>query len=349
MEKEYLVLEKRMIQGADFDPETSKKFSTYSAVMDRYASYKEGIESASVLAEMVAEETDADLASEAQKELEHEVVPRIKTAVAELNKRLLPEVSHSDKPALLELRPGVGGSEAAIFAKDLLNMYTNFANHKRWACEMLGEGILSINAPGSYNILRHESGVHRVQRIPATETKGRVHTLTAAVVVLPKISDGTEASLKSDERLFAPGEVRIDTMRAGGKGGQHVNTTDSAVRLVHIPTGIIVQQQDERLQPQNKAKAFAILRARLAALEREKEIAAQKKLRTDQVTTTDRSDKIRTYNYPQNRVTDHRCGLSVHDVAGTMGGERLEEIIERVEEAEFEERLAALVAEEKKQ
>lgn len=348
METEYLVLEKKMIQGADFDPETSKKFSTYSSVVDRYSSYKEGLESASVLAEMVNEESDDDLAAEARKELFDEVIPSIKKAVADLNKRLLPEISHSDKPALLELRPGVGGSEAAIFAKDLLNMYTNFANSKRWPYSLQGDGILSIDAPGSYNLLRHESGVHRVQRIPATETKGRVHTLTAAVVVLPKISEGNEASLKSDERLFAPGEVRIDTMRAGGKGGQHVNTTDSAVRLVHLPTGIIVQQQDERLQPQNKAKAFAILRARLAALERDKEIAAQKKLRTDQVTTTDRSDKIRTYNYPQNRVTDHRCGLSVHDIAGTMGGERLGEIIERVEEAEFEERLAALVEMEKK-
>lgn len=157
------------------------------------------------------------------------------------------------------------------------------------------------------------------------------------------MSEGTEQSLKEDERQFAPGEVRIDTMRAGGKGGQHVNTTDSAVRLVHIPTGIIVMQQDERSQPRNKAKAFQILRSRLALLEREKEIAEQRRMRTDQVSTTDRSDKIRTYNYPQNRVTDHRCGYSVHDLPGVMAGEKLDELIEKVDEHEFEERLQLLI------
>lgn len=209
--------------------------------------------------------------------------------------------------------------------------------------DALTEAIIAIDAPGAYNTLRHESGVHRVQRVPATETKGRTHTSTAAVVVLPKMSEGTEQSLKEDERQFAPGEVRIDTMRAGGKGGQHVNTTDSAVRLVHIPTGIIVMQQDERSQPRNKAKAFQILRSRLALLEREKEIAEQRRMRTDQVSTTDRSDKIRTYNYPQNRVTDHRCGYSVHDLPGVMAGEKLDELIEKVDEHEFEERLQLLI------
>lgn len=335
-----------------FDQDTVIKFSSLSSVLDNYNAYTQDMENLTSLLEIINEESDAELVEEANAELE-QVVPLVNKTSNALRKRLLPPILHSDRPAILELRPGVGGSEAGIFTQDLLSMYINFANYMRWPYKIiseslsgngfLNEAIVSIDHPGAYNTLRHESGVHRVQRIPATEAKGRIHTSTAAVVVLPKMSDGTEQSLKEDERLFAPGEVRIDTMRAGGKGGQHVNTTDSAVRLVHIPTGIMVMQQDERSQPKNKAKAFSILRARLAQLEREKEIAEQKKIRTDQVTTTDRSDKIRTYNYPQNRVTDHRCGYSVHDLPGFMQGPKLEEMLEKLDEHEFEERLQVLI------
>lgn len=353
MGKEYASLEEAIAKG-NFDQETSVRYSNLSVILDNYHRYLRDVENAQELKEMLSEESDAEMHAEAAQELA-ELAPRILQSVKVLQGRLLPPVSHADKPTILELRPGIGGSEAALFCGDLVAMYINYANHNRWKYSIVLEGltnsgsinevIMSIDAPGSYNLLRHESGVHRVQRIPATETKGRIHTSTAAVVVLPKISDGTESSLKDDERQFAPGEVRIDTMRAGGKGGQHVNTTDSAVRLTHIPTGIQVQQQDERSQPKNKAKAFSILRARLAALERDKEIAEQRKLRTDQVTTTDRSDKIRTYNYPQNRVTDHRCGFSLHDVQGCMQGYRLGDIIDRVEEWELSERLEALIRE----
>lgn len=352
MALEFAALEQQMSSGV-FDQALSMRFSNMAAVLEAYTTYKREMDNLLSLLDIVREDSDGELVEEAQSEIAA-VVPQVARTTQQLQKRLLPPVMHNDKPALLELRPGVGGSEAALFTRDLLNLYINYANHMRWPYEVLGESespngglseaTLSIDHPGAYNVLRHESGVHRVQRIPATEAKGRIHTSTAAVVVLPKMSAGTEQSLRDDERLFAPGEVRIDTMRAGGKGGQHVNTTDSAVRLVHIPTGIIVMQQDERSQPKNKAKAFSILRARLAQLEREKEIAEQKKLRTDQVTSTDRSDKIRTYNYPQNRVTDHRCGHSIHDLPGFMEGLRMDELVEKLEETEFEERLVALIA-----
>lgn len=352
MKDEFKLLEEKISEGS-FDQEINIKFSNISGILDNYHKYQHEMENLQSLLEILNEDDDAEMVLEASNELK-DVIPKLFKFTKVLQSRLLPPVTHSDKPALLELRPGVGGSEAAIFTGDLLNMYINFANNMKWKWSMIleshanngsiNEAIISIDNPGAYNYLRYESGVHRVQRIPSTETKGRIHTSTAAVVVLPKISDGTESSLKEDERQFQPGEVRIDTMRAGGKGGQHVNTTDSAVRLTHIPTGIQVQQQDERSQPKNKAKAFSILRARLASLERDKEIAEQRKLRTDQVTTTDRSDKIRTYNYPQNRVTDHRCGYSLYDIEGCMGGYRLSEIIENVEQHEFEERLEDLIA-----
>lgn len=352
MTKEYNALEKKM-EGGAFDLETTIRYLLVLAVLENYHRYNVDMENVKALLDIINEESpDQELMEEAQNELK-DIVPNVLRASQNLQKKLLPALSYDDKPAMMELRPGVGGSEAGLFAEDLLNMYINYANHKRWPLKIMSktvgsnngltEAIITFDFPGAYNTLRHESGVHRVQRVPATETKGRTHTSTAAVVVLPKMSEGNEQSLQEDERQFAPGEVRIDTMRAGGKGGQHVNTTDSAVRLVHIPTGIIVMQQDERSQPRNKAKAFQILRSRLALIEREKEVAEQRKMRTDQVTTTDRSDKIRTYNYPQNRVTDHRCGHSVHDLPGVMAGVKLDELIEKVDEHEFEERLQLLI------
>ncbi|ODV78137.1 release factor [Suhomyces tanzawaensis NRRL Y-17324] len=357
MQAEFKTIEAKVAEG-NFEQELSIRFSNLSIILDNYNQYKSDMAAFDELKELISEEgQDHELVEEAVAEIEA-TIPQVQRSVQVLQSRLLPQQKYSDKPCILELRPGVGGSEAALFTEDLMQMYINFANTKRWKHHIVSrsegnngfvnEVIISIDDPGAFQALRHESGVHRVQRIPLTESKGRIHTSTAAVVVLPKISEGNESSLKEDERLFAPGEVRIDTMRAGGKGGQHVNTTDSAVRLVHIPTGITVMQQDERSQPRNKAKAFSILRARLAALEREKEIVEQRRMRTDQVTTTDRSDKIRTYNYPQNRVTDHRCGFSLHDLTGCMAGSKLEELMEKVEEHEFEQRLEELIAQERK-
>ncbi|KAG2732755.1 hypothetical protein G9P44_003745 [Scheffersomyces stipitis] len=354
MKQEFDLVEEKMSSG-DFDQELSIKFSNLSVILENYEKYTSDLSTFEELKSIIVEPNqDPEFLEEAISEA-NVTIPHLEKSISTLQSRLLPPMKFSDKPAILEMRPGVGGSEASLFAGDLMQMYINFANHMRWKYTIvsksegnggfINEVIMSIDTPGSYNVLRHESGVHRVQRIPSTESKGRIHTSTAAIVVLPKMSDGNESSLKEDERQFAPGEVRIDTMRAGGKGGQHVNTTDSAVRLVHIPTGVTVMQQDERSQPKNKAKAFSILRARLAALERDKEFAEQRKMRTDQVTTTDRSDKIRTYNYPQNRVTDHRCGFSLHDLTGCMAGNRLMDIIEKVEEHEFESRLRDLIEE----
>lgn len=347
---EFAEVERQMLDK--FDQELAEKFSRMLAVLDHYHRYQNDMATVEELKQMIEDDSDAELKAAAEDEL-MQMLPLVNKSISVLQLRLLPPIKHADKPAIIELRPGVGGLEASLFTDDLMQMYINHANHNKWPYLVIlksegsngftNEIILSIDLPQLYDVLRHELGVHRVQRIPATESKGRIHTLTAAVVVLPKMLAGTESSLKEDERLFAPGEVRIDTMRAGGKGGQHVNTTDSAVRLVHIPTGIMVLQQTERLQPQNKAKAFAILRARLAERDRQQELQRQRQMRTQQVTTTDRSDKIRTYNYPQNRVTDHRCLFSLHDLAGCMDGSRLDEIIDHVAAYEVETRLQALI------
>lgn len=316
-------------------PDLQVKFDNYTNILSMFGKLETLTQEYIELTEIT---DDPDLYKEAQEELKSIVIPQIEKLVSELRVKLRPLVKYADKGCIIELRPGVGGNEASLFTGDLLNMYMNFASEMNWKYKIISEGknssgfineaILSIDTLGSYDIMRHESGVHRVQRIPETETKGRVHTSTAAVVVLPKLSEGNESSLKDDERVFAPGEVRIDTMRAGGKGGQHVNTTDSAVRLLHIPTGMIVIQQDERSQPLNKAKAFAILRSRLAQKEQEEEMLRQKKLRTDQVSSTDRSDKIKTYNYKENRVTDHRINYSMHDLQGVLEGRKLGQLID---------------------
>lgn len=353
MEDEFKELENKMSSGV-YDQDIDMKLSNISIVLEIHRKYQVNLKAFEELRSMINEEDiDQELLEEANQEIE-QTLPALSKTISVLQSRLLPALKYSEKATLIELRPGVGGSEACLFTEDLMQMYINFANLNRWKYTIISrseasngfvnEIIMSIDSPESFHTMRHESGVHRVQRVPATEGKGRIHTSTAAVVVLPKLSDGNEKSLNEDERSFAPGEVRIDTMRASGKGGQHVNTTDSAVRLVHLPTGITVSQQDERSQPKNKAKAFSILRSRLAAREREQEIEKQKKLRSDQVSTTDRSDKIRTYNYPQNRVTDHRAQFSLHDLTGCMAGQRLQEVIDKVEEAEFESRLQDLIS-----
>ncbi|CAK9441299.1 uncharacterized protein LODBEIA_P51680 [Lodderomyces beijingensis] len=332
-----------------YDAELQEKYDRISHILDKFNQFsqlkQEIVELASIREPELLEDAQEELAS---------MIPRYTSLTKELSTNLLPRVKYAEKGCIVELRPGIGGSEASLFTDDLMQMYINFCVVNKWKYEIVSratsssgyvnECILSVTHGGSFDILRHESGVHRVQRIPSTESKGRIHTSTSAVVVLPQLSEGTESSLKDDEMQFAPGEIRVDTMRAGGKGGQHVNTTDSAVRVVHLPTGIQVVQQDERSQPQNKAKAFAILRARLAEKERVEEMNKQKQMRTSQVSSTDRSDKIRTYNWPQNRITDHRCGFSLHDIDGCMSGSRLMEIINRVAEVEYQQRLEDLLS-----
>lgn len=356
MKAEHKELEDKISNG-HFDQDLNTKFSKVSIILEIYQKYLTNSTGFEELKSMIDDdEIDQELLEEAHNEIES-TLPALKKNISTLQSRLLPPIKYSEKPTLFELRPGAGGSEASLFTEDLFQMYINFANVNRWKYTLISKSesssgfvneiIFTIDSENSFDVLRHESGVHRVQRVPSTEGKGRIHTSTAAVVVLPKMSEGNESSLSEDERSFAPGEIRIDTFRAGGKGGQHVNTTDSAVRIVHYPSGIEVNIQDERSQPKNKAKAFSVLRSRLAAMEREKEIALQKKMRSDQVTSTDRSDKVRTYNYPQNRVTDHRAQYSLHDLEGCMDGSRLLEIIEEVEEAEFESRIQYLINESK--
>jgi peptide chain release factor 1 len=267
------------------------------------------------------------------RELAKDEAPRLEDELAAVEQRvkllLLPKDPRDDKNILLELRAGTGGDEAALFAGDLFRMYSRYAERKRWKFEVLSsspgasggfkEIIVLIEGNDVYSRLKFESGPHRVQRVPATETQGRIHTSAATVVVLP---EAEEIDIK-----IADNDLRIDVMRAGGPGGQSVNTTDSAVRLTHIPTGLIVLCQDEKSQLKNKAKAMKILRSRLYELEAAKQEASERAARQSLVKSGDRSEKIRTYNFPQDRLTDHRIGLTKHNLPGILDGD-LDDIID---------------------
>ena len=244
---------------------------------------------------------------------------------------LLPKDPNDKKNVILEIRAGAGGEEAALFASDLLRMYSRFAENKKWVLQVLNinetgiggikEVSASVEGKDVYGTLKYESGVHRVQRIPSTETGGRIHTSTATVAILP---DADEVDVQIDEK-----ELRIDTYRASGAGGQHVNKTDSAIRITHIPSGIVVQCQDERSQHKNRAHAMRMLRAKLFEIEEEKRLSELSQSRKSQVGSGDRSEKIRTYNFPQGRITDHRIGLTLHNMEAVLDG-RLDELIDEL-------------------
>lgn len=241
---------------------------------------------------------------------------------------LLPRDPNDDKNIMLEIRAGTGGEEAALFAGDLFRMYSRFAERHRWKIEIVSQSaaqsggikevVAGIEGKGAYSQLKYESGVHRVQRVPATEAQGRIHTSTATVAVLPEVE---ELDVQID-----PKDLKIDVMRSGGPGGQSVNTTDSAVRLHHLPSGLIVHCQQEKSQHKNKALAMKILRSKLYEIEREKREIAERDARRSQIGSGDRSEKIRTYNYPQDRLTDHRISLTRHNLPSVMDGD-LEDVI----------------------
>jgi peptide chain release factor 1 len=262
---------------------------------------------------------------------------------AELQRMLVPRDPNDERDVILEVRAGAGGDEAALFAADLFRMYDRYADRRGWKMELLStsesgaggfkEVIAEVNGEGAYSRLKWESGVHRVQRVPVTEASGRIHTSTATVSVLP---EADEVELEIPDK-----DLRIDVYRSSGPGGQSVNTTDSAVRVTHLPTGLMVAIQDEKSQHKNRAKAMSVLRARLLELEQQRQADERGDVRRSQLGTGERSEKIRTYNYPDDRITDHRIGLTVHDLPGLLEGD-LDRLVDPLAEADQAERLAGI-------
>ena len=299
------------------------------------------------LAEMGAmiarDDTDAELKAMAVEEIA-QIEARLPEAERALALRMLPRDSADDRPAMLEIRAGTGGDEAALFAGDLMRMYTRYAEERGWKVETISasssdvggfkEVVASIKGTGVFARLKFESGVHRVQRVPVTESGGRIHTSAATVAVLPEAEEVDIA--------IADGDLRIDVYRASGAGGQHVNTTDSAVRITHIPTGLVVTQQDEKSQHKNKAAALKVLRTRLYEQERSRIASEQAGERKAMVGSGDRSERIRTYNFPQGRVTDHRINLTLHRLPEILDGTALDEVIDALIAEDQAERLASL-------
>lgn len=305
-----------------------KEQSDLTPIVDAYKEYKEKKETVAESLLILDEESDEEMRELAKEEL-NDARTRIEELERTIKILLLPKDPNDDKNVIVEIRAGAGGDEAALFAAEIYRMYVHYAETKRWKVELMeyeeiGIGGMKnvtfmVTGKGAYSVLKYESGVHRVQRVPETESGGRIHTSTITVAVIP---EAEEVDIQIDEK-----DIRIDVMRASGNGGQCVNTTDSAVRLTHYPTGIVVYSQTEKSQLQNKAKAFALLRSKLYDMECQKAHDAEAEQRRSQIGTGDRSEKIRTYNFPQGRVTDHRIGLTLYKLDKIMNGD-IQEILD---------------------
>ncbi|MCI8976620.1 MAG: peptide chain release factor 1 [Lachnospiraceae bacterium] len=305
-----------------------KEQSDLTPIVNAYKEYKKCGQDVEDSLAMLEEESDGDMREMLKDEL-NAAKKRIEELEDELKILLLPRDTNDDRNVIVEIRAGAGGDEAALFAAEVYRLYVHYAESQRWKVETMNvdeigiggmkEVNFMISGQGAYSRLKYESGVHRVQRVPETESGGRIHTSTITVAVMPEVE---EVDVVIDEK-----DIRIDVMRASGNGGQCVNTTDSAVRLTHYPTGIVVYSQTEKSQLQNKAKAFALLRAKLYDIEQQKAHDAEAELRRSQIGTGDRSEKIRTYNFPQGRVTDHRIGLTLYKLDKVMNGD-IQEIID---------------------
>jgi peptide chain release factor 1 len=320
--------------------ELGRKHSELDEIVGAYRAYKAAVAQAEEARVLAKDEKDREMAEFLRSE-----VSSAERRASELEKKLevmlLPRDPFDEKDVVVEIRAGTGGQEAALFATDLCEMYRRYAERRRWKTDVLSsspselggfkEVVLEVKGKGAYSRLKHESGVHRVQRIPVTESGGRIHTSTATVAVLP---EAEEVDVRID-----PDDLAIDVFRSSGPGGQSVNTTDSAVRVTHKPTGIVISVQEERSQRQNREKAMRYLRSRLLKMAQEEQQREEAAVRKAQVGTAERSEKIRTYNFPQNRVTDHRLGLSVHNLPLVLEGD-LDQFVDALVEAERRQQLA---------
>jgi len=311
----------------------AKEFGAQRPLLEAGERYRKAVQELAEARALADDPEMADMAAEEVARLE----PEVEALEEELRRLLIPKDPNDARDAILEIRAGAGGDEAALFAADLFRMYSRYAEARGWKVELLGasetgaggfkEVIAGISGDEVYGRLKYERGVHRVQRVPATESQGRIHTSTVTVAIMP---EAEEVDVAID-----PNDLRIDVFRSSGPGGQSVNTTDSAVRITHAPTGVVVTCQDEKSQHKNKAKAMKVLRSRLLEAELERQAAERASERRAQVGSGERSEKIRTYNFPQSRITDHRAGVTLHRLEGALEGD-LDELLDAVSAAVFE-------------
>ncbi len=320
----------------------SKEYSQIEPTVKLFEKYRQLIEDKAAAKEMLEDE-DKDIVEMGKEELAS-IDDKIEANALELQKLLIPKDPHDDSNIFLEIRAGTGGDEAAIFSGDLFKMYSRYFESQKWRIEILSanegdhggykEIISRVIGLGAYSKLKFESGAHRVQRVPATESQGRVHTSACTVAVLPELAEVEATDIN-------PADLRIDTFRASGAGGQHVNKTDSAIRITHLPSGIVVECQDERSQHKNKARAMSLLQTKLLTIEQEKQQSEQASQRKSLVGSGDRSERIRTYNFPQGRVTDHRINLTLYKLSEIMEGD-LDSVIQPLINEYQADQLAAL-------